>query len=47
MVQVVLDLTQGGLRDLDVAGSPLILTQLPEGRHVVHGVAQWVVVLVH
>lgn len=47
VVQVVLDLTQGGLGDFDVAGFPLILTQLPEGCHVVHSMTQWVVVLVH
>lgn len=47
VVQVVLNLAQGGLRDFDVAGLPLVLPQLPQGRHVVHGMAQGVVVLVH
>lgn len=47
MVQVVFNLAQGGFGDFDVAGLPLVLTQLPEGRHIVHGVAQRVVILVH
>lgn len=47
MVQVVLDLAQGRFGDFDVAGFPLVLPKLPERCHVVHGVAEGVVVLVH
>lgn len=47
MIQVVLNLAQCGLRDFDVAGPPLVLAQLPKGRHVVHGMTQGVVVLVY
>lgn len=47
MIQVVLNLAQGGFRNFDVAGFPLVLTKFPERGHVVHGVAERVVVLVH
>lgn len=47
MIQIVLNLTQGCFRDFDVARLPLVLTKLPEGSHVIHSMAEWVVVLVH
>lgn len=47
MIQIVLNLAQGCFRDFDVAGFPLVLTKLPERSHVVHRMAEGVVVLVH
>lgn len=47
MIQIVLNLAQGCLRDFDVAGFPLVLTKLPQWSHVVHSMAEGVVVLVH
>lgn len=47
MIQIVLNLAQGCFGDFDVAGFPLVLTKLPEWSHVVHSMAEGVVVLVH
>lgn len=47
MIQIVLNLAQGCFRDFDVARLPLVLTKLSEGSHIIHSMAERVVVLVH